>query len=82
MADLPQGRRPSPRTTRPLLLATAGVALVKMASGCLISGNLIAPPPCGDNPANDPYCELGPDAGVDAGMDGGTGDGGTADGGR
>ncbi|EPX58291.1 hypothetical protein D187_004047 [Cystobacter fuscus DSM 2262] len=86
MADLPQGRRPSQRTTRPLLLATAGVALVKMASGCLISGNLVAPPPCDDNPNNEPYCEPGPDAGVDggldAGSDGGTGDGGTADGGQ
>jgi hypothetical protein len=83
MADLPQGRRPSPRTTRPLLLASAGVAIAKMASGCLISGNLVAPPPCDDNPQNDPYCEPVADAGVDGGTsDGGTSDGGTSDGGR
>ncbi|KFA88094.1 hypothetical protein [Archangium violaceum] len=78
MADLPPGRRPSQRVTRPLLLATAGIAVVKMASGCLSSGNLIAPPPCDDNPNNDPYCEPVPDAGADGGIP----DGGTADGGR
>ncbi len=82
MADIPQGRRPSHRITRPLLLATAGIAVVKMASGCLISGNLMAPPPCDDNPGNDPYCEPGVDAGMDGGItDGGTTDGGTTDGG-
>lgn len=83
MADLPPGRRPTQRTTRPLLLATAGIAVVKMASGCFSSGNLMAPPPCDDNPTNDPYCEQVPDAGTDGGIsDGGIGDGGTADGGR
>lgn len=86
MADLPQGRRPTPRTSRPLLLATAGLALVKMACDNVVSGNLVAPPPCDENSQNEPYC-YGPDprsdAGADAGTpDGGDSDGGTADGGR
>ena len=85
MADLPPGRRPTRRTTRPLLLASAGLAVVKMTSGCFIVGNLMAPPPCDDNPGNDPYCE--PVPGTDGGFpdggapDGGSSDGGSADGG-
>jgi hypothetical protein len=79
MSELPQGRRPTPRTTRPLLLASAGVALVKVACGTAISGNLVAPPPCDENNTNDPYCV---NEGRDAGVDGGTQDGGTSDGGR
>jgi len=75
MSELSQGRKPTPRTTRPLLLAGAGVALVKIACGSAVSGNLVAPPPCDENNANEPYC-------VDAGTDGGTQDGGTSDGGR
>ncbi|WP_309894240.1 hypothetical protein [Archangium sp.] len=77
MSELPQGRRPTPRITRPLLLASAGVALVKIACGTAISGNLVAPPPCDESNKNDPYC-----VDVDAGTDGGTQDGGTSDGGR
>jgi hypothetical protein len=73
MEDLPQGRRPARRSSRPLLLATAGLAVVKVACNNYVSGNLVAPPPCEENP-NSPYC-------VDSGTDGGT-DGGTADGGR
>ena len=80
MAELPQGRRPTQRTTRPLLIAGAGVALVKMASGCLIAGNLVAPP-CDDTNTDDPFCQdYQPDAGTSDG--GTTTDGGTADGGR
>ncbi len=79
MADLPQGRRPTPRTTRPLLLASAGVALVKVACGNLTAGNLVAPPPCDENNRDSPYCV---DDNPDAGVDGGTSDGGTSDGGR
>jgi hypothetical protein len=61
------------------LLASAGVALVKIACGNVTSGNLIAPPPCDENNQNEPYCV---NQGRDAGVDGGTGDGGTSDGGR
>jgi hypothetical protein len=73
MSDLPQGRRPTPRTTRPLLLASAGVALVKIACGNAVSGNLVAPPPCDGGTSDDPYCV---NEGRDAGTDGGTSDGG------
>ncbi len=78
MAELPQGRRPTPRITRPLLLASAGVALVKVACGNIVSGNLVAPPPCDEANPNSPECVDDPDPRVD----GGTPDGGSGDGGR
>ena len=85
MADLPQGRRPTRRPTRPLLLAGAGIAVVQMAAGCFVSGNLIAPPPCDGGTADDPYCLNDPPDAGDNGplpIDGGTDDGGTSDGGE
>ncbi|MGA9519881.1 MAG: hypothetical protein WBV82_00370 [Myxococcaceae bacterium] len=86
MSDLPQGRRPARRPTRPLLLAGAGVALVKITAGCLVSGNLMAPPPCDDPDAgmqDHPWCQDDFDAGFDGeDSDAGTTDGGTEDAGQ
>ena len=79
MSELPQGRGPTRRTTRSLLLASAGVALVKIACGGTMTGNPLPPPPCDENNTNDPHCV---NEGRDAGLDGGTQDGGTSDGGR
>jgi heme A synthase len=92
MTKLAQGRRPVARTTRPLLLAGTGIAVLKVAAGCLVSGNLVALPHCDGGTDEDPYCQNPPDSGTtadggsdggadggeDAGLDGGD-DGGTAD---
>lgn len=73
------------RIARPLLIASAGVAVITMGTSCLISGNLVARP-CPDSGCA-PDCEYTYTCGTDAGptgagkADGGVDDGGTRDGG-
>lgn len=71
------------RIARPLLIASAGVAVIAMGTSCLISGNLVARP-CSDGGATCySECEqTGLGCGTDAGADAGKADGGvTNDGG-
>ena len=68
------------RIARPLLIASAGVAVITMGTSCLISGNLVARPcPDGGNTCLSECDQTGTNCGTDAGKpDGGvTNDGGT-----
>ncbi|MDP1919807.1 MAG: hypothetical protein Q8L14_26370 [Myxococcales bacterium] len=75
------------RIARPLLIASAGVAVITMGTSCLISGNLVVRP-CPDG-GTSCYsdCEFNSTCSTDAGAtdagkaDGGVDDGGTRDGG-
>lgn len=66
------------RIARPLLIASAGVAVITMGTSCLISGNLVARP-CPDG-GNSCYSEC-EQTGVNCATDAGPTDAGKADGG-
>jgi hypothetical protein len=72
------------RIGRPLLIASAGVAVITMGTACLISGNLVVRPcPDGGTSCYSECEQTGTNCATDAGgADGGvTNDAGTRDGG-